>query len=74
MALSVGSYVVHTKLADLGSGEIMKSELGVMTIRFASGLRNFSEVIVGRYLEKTTVAPVIPLPVARRNAARKRPA
>jgi len=75
MALSIGSYVVHTKLAELGSGEITRSEMGTMTIRFASGTRNFSEAIVGAYLEKTTVAPVIPLPATKRKAAaKKRPA
>ena len=71
MAFSVGSYVVHTKLAELGSGEITKSEMGTMTIQFASGLRNFSEAIVGPYLEKTTEGPVMPPAAARRKPAPK---
>lgn len=72
MAFSVGSYVVHKKLAELGSGEITKSEMGTMTIRFASGPRNFSEAIVDAYLEKTTDAPVMPPAAAKRKPAPKK--
>jgi hypothetical protein len=74
----IGSYVVHKKLDELGSGEIIKSEMGTVSIRFASGVRNFSEAIVGAHLEKTTEAPVLPAPTAKRKsaktAAKKRPA
>jgi hypothetical protein len=71
MQFHVGSYVVHTKLAELGSGEIIKAEMGTMSIRFASGIRNFSEAIVGAFLEKTNEAPVLPAPAAKRKAAPK---
>ena len=71
MAFSVGSYVVHKKLAELGSGEITKSEMGMMTIQFASGLRNFSEAIVGAFLEQTTQAPVMPPVASKRKPASK---
>lgn len=71
MAFSVGSYVVHKKLAELGPGEITKFEMGTMTIQFASGLRNFSEAIVGPYLEKTTEAPVMPPRAATRKSTTK---
>ena len=75
MAFNVGSYVVHKKLAELGSGEIMNSEMGTMTIRFASGSRNFSEAIVSAFLEKTFEAPVLPPAAAKRKPpAKKRPA
>lgn len=73
MTFSVGSYVVHKKLAELGSGQITKSEMGTMTIQFASGLRNFSEAIVCAHLENTTEAPVLPPVAARRKSAPKKP-
>ena len=72
----IGSYVVHKKLAELGSGEIIKAEMGAISIRFASGVRNFSESHVGVHLEKTTVAPILPPPAAKRTrkvAAKKKP-
>lgn len=59
MSFYVGSYVIHRKLAELGSGEIISSELGSIIIRFASGDRRFSEELVGAHLEKTNVAPVL---------------
>jgi hypothetical protein len=68
----IGSYVVHKKLDELGSGEIIKSDLGTVSIRFASGVRNFSEAIVGAFLEKTTTAPVMPPPATKRKAAAKK--
>ena len=74
MSFHVGSYVVHTKLAELGSGEIIKAEMGGISIRFASGIRNFSEAIVCAYLEKTLVAPVLPPPAAKRKSAVKKKA
>jgi hypothetical protein len=71
MAFGVGCYVVHKKLAELGSGEITKSEMGTISIRFASGVRNFSESIVGAFLEKTSEAPVRPPVAAKRKATKK---
>jgi hypothetical protein len=71
MAFNIGSYVVHKKLAELGSGEITKSEMGTISIRFASGVRNFSEAIVGRFLEKTSEAPLPPPVAAKRKAVKK---
>jgi hypothetical protein len=72
----IGSYVVHKKLAELGSGEIIKAEMSTISIRFASGIRNFSESHVGVHLEKTTVAPILPPPAAtrKRKAVAKKPA
>jgi hypothetical protein len=72
MSFHIGSYVVHKKLAELGSGEIIKAEMGAISIRFASGVRNFSEAHVGKHLEKTTEAPVLPPPVAKRKSAAKK--
>lgn len=74
MAFYVGCYVVHKKLAELGSGEITKSEMGTVSIRFASGVRNFSEAIVGAFLESTSVAPITAPTAAKRKAVKKAPA
>jgi len=72
---SVGSYVVHKKLAELGPGEITSSEMGTMTIRFASGTKNFSEAVVYAFLEKTHEAPVLPPTAAKKKRPpKKRPA
>jgi hypothetical protein len=74
MQFNVGCYVVHKKLAELGSGEIVRAELGAISIRFASGVRNFSEVHVLPHLEKISDAPVLPPPAAtkRKSAAKKK--
>lgn len=74
MAFNVGCYVVHKKLAELGAGEITKAEMGTISIRFASGVRNFSEAIVGAFLENTSEAPVAPPAAAKRKAVKKAPA
>jgi hypothetical protein len=75
MLLLVGSYVIHKKLAELGSGEIIKAEMGGISIRFASGVRNFSEAHVTQYLERTSEAPNLPPAAApKKRAAKKRPA
>ena len=71
MLFHFGTYVVHKKLAELGSGEIIKAELGAITIRFASGTRNFSESHVGKHLETTSEAPVLPPPPTRRSAKKR---
>jgi hypothetical protein len=71
MFLLVGSYVVHKKLAELGSGEIVKVEEGGIRIRFASGERLFSEALVGPHLEVTSEAPIPPpAPPGRKRAAK----
>lgn len=72
MAFIVGSYVVHKKLAELGSGEIIKTEMNTVSIRFASGVRNFSEALVVEHLERTHEAPVLPPAAAKRRAPAKK--
>ena len=72
MQFLVGSYVVHRKLSELGSGEIMKAEMGTITIRFASGERRFSEAHLKQHLEKTNQAPVLPPVTARKSSSRKK--
>jgi hypothetical protein len=55
-----GSYVTHTKLSELGSGELIASENGRVRIRFASGERDFVWKLVSAHLTATDVAPVLP--------------
>ena len=55
-----GSYVVHAKLPELGSGEFVASENGRVRIRFASGERNFLWDLVSSHLTATDVAPIKP--------------
>ena len=70
MRFHVGSYVIHRKLTELGSGEIMREEMGSFIIRFASGERRFSEALVLAHLEKTNEAPALPV---SRSGSRKAP-
>lgn len=59
----------HTKLPDLGSGEVIELDRGTIRIRFASGERKFSLEHAGDYLEVTQEAPEPP--PAKKKAARK---
>jgi hypothetical protein len=68
----VGSYVLHSKMQDLGAGEIVMIDKGAIRIRFASGERSFAEQQATPYLEVTAEGPVAPAPsTARKKAARK---
>ena len=67
-----GSYVTHAKLAELGSGEIMGAQDGRLSIRFASGSRDFMEAKVMQHLTVTNEAPAAPPP--RKSATRARKA
>jgi hypothetical protein len=70
MLFLVGSYVIHKKLEELGSGEIVKVDEAGVHIRFASGEKLFSEALVAPHLEVTREAPALPPPAA---TGRKRP-
>jgi hypothetical protein len=73
MSFQVGSYVLHRKLAELGAGEIVKSDQGALRIRFASGERNFSEALAGKHLEITSEPPAPPPKApARKKPSRKK--
>lgn len=71
MTFFVGNYVVHKKLDELGAGEIVAAEMGTLSIRFASGVRKFSEVIASAYLERTDEGPAAPPPAAAKKKAAK---
>lgn len=66
-SLEIGSYVTHTKLPELGAGEILASEReGAIRIRFASGERNFIWELVAAHLRITDEIPAPPTGSARR--------
>ncbi|HEX5657239.1 MAG TPA: hypothetical protein VFX59_08585 [Polyangiales bacterium] len=55
-----GSFVVHAKLPDLGSGEILSNDKGTVRIRFASGERAFAIEKAEAHLAVTQEAPAPP--------------
>lgn len=68
-SLRAGSYVVHAKLPELGSGEVVDCQKGCVRIRFASGERNFNVDFVSPHLSATDQAPIVP--AAKSKAKRK---
>ena len=67
-----GSFVVHAKLAELGSGEVLSAEKGTLRLRFASGERSFLTELVAPYLSVVAEGPA-PRP-AHKAASRARKA
>ena len=72
-AFPVGCYVVHKKLSELGSGEVVMIDKGAIRIRFASGERSFLEAYVDPHLEITAEAPVVVASLRARKGAARRP-
>jgi hypothetical protein len=72
----LGCYVSHSKLPDLGAGEVLGSEKGTIRIRFASGDRNFLLDLVAPHLVITAAAPAVPASAkpARARKSRKKAA
>jgi hypothetical protein len=66
-----GSFVVHAKLPDLGSGEILSHDKGTVRIRFASGERAFS---VDKAQEHLAVTQEAPAPPENKRAKKKKAA
>lgn len=52
-----GSYVLHAKLPELGSGEVMSVDKGTLRVRFASSERSFVFDIVAPHLTVTVEGP-----------------
>lgn len=52
----IHSHVTHSKLPELGVGEILASDGERISIRFASGERNFVSALVSPHLVVTTEA------------------
>ena len=61
--IELGSYVTHTKLSELGTGEILSVEKGVVRIRFASGERSFQTELASPYLNPSE--DVLPAPTSK---------
>ena len=66
-----GSYVVHAKLPELGSGEVLAAEKGAVRIRFASGERNFSVEFAAKHLTITAEPPEKAAPAKSKARAKK---
>jgi hypothetical protein len=73
MSLHPGSYVIHNKLPELGSGEILSVDKGATRVRFASGERNFLTSVVEQHLTVTLAAPVVEARTTARKSKRKAP-
>jgi len=63
--LALGCYVSHSKLPDLGTGEVLSAEKGTIRIRFASGERNFLWAKAEEHLAVTQEAPPPPAKAAK---------
>lgn len=64
-----GSFVVHAKLAELGSGEVLSTEKGTLRLRFACGERSFLTEAVSPHLSVVAEGP--PPPTAKKKAAKR---
>jgi hypothetical protein len=69
--ISLGSYVTHAKLPELGAGEVVTLADGVVRIRFAGGERAFLTDMVAPHLTVTMEAPVRAQAPAAARRARK---
>lgn len=69
-----GSFVVHAKLPELGSGEVLWAEKGMLRLRFACGERSFLIALASEHLSVVVPVPP-PRPPARADKrSRKAPA
>jgi hypothetical protein len=71
MNLIPGCYVTHTKLPELGNGEVLFAQDGVVSIRFATGNRAFKIDVAAPHLVMTFEAPAAPPRRAMPKRARK---
>jgi hypothetical protein len=71
-SFETGSYVVHARLPELGTGEVLAAEKGCVRIRFASGERNFNVDFVARHLTVTAEAPAKPTPTKAKSKAKSK--
>ena len=71
-SIETGCYVVHAKLPELGSGEVLATDKGAVRIRFASGERSFSIDFAGPHLTVTAEAPAKAAPTKAKGRAKKK--
>lgn len=67
----IGEFVTHSKLSELGVGEVMSTEKGALRIRFAAGERNFVAALVQPFLSVTSERPPAPVAKVKARAPRK---
>jgi len=70
-----GSYVLHAKLQELGSGEVLSVDRGTLRVRFASSERAFDLAAVTPHLTVTAEGPAPSAPSssrARKSKAKSR--
>jgi hypothetical protein len=60
-----GSFVLHAKLQELGSGEVVSVDKGTLRVRFSSSERTFDLATVTPHLTVTAEGPA-PTPTATR--------
>ena len=65
-----GSFVLHSKLPELGNGEVLSVEKGAMRVRFASGERAFDTEVASKHLVVTIEGPA-PKPPSKAKGKRK---
>ena len=70
-SFEIGNYVTHSKLPELGAGEILAADKGAVRIRFASGDRNFIWELVAAHLNLTDEAPAPPPSASKRGRKAK---
>lgn len=73
MNLIPGCYVTHTKLPDLGNGEVLSVQDGTVLIRFATGNRAFKIDFATPHLVMTSEAPAAPPSQTASKRSRKAP-
>jgi hypothetical protein len=67
-----GSFVTHTKLPELGSGEIVSYDRGAVRIRFASGERQFLLEAAAPHLLVSDEAPARPSAPKRASGTKRK--
>jgi hypothetical protein len=59
-----GAFVVHAKLSELGSAEVLSDEKGTLRLRFACGERSFLTEFTSQHLSVVVAGPA-PRPPAK---------
>jgi hypothetical protein len=70
----VGAFITHSKLPELGIGEVLSTEKGSTRIRFAAGERRFVSEMVEPFLSVTLDRPPPPAAVAKARRAKRKTA
>jgi hypothetical protein len=71
--ISPGSFVIHAKLPELGSGEVLYADRATLRLRFASGERSFLTAVVAPHLSVIVAGPTPRAPAKRTRKASAKP-